>query len=81
MLVDIYKRPEDSGDFSYLAVPDGQEIPQEVINTDWLNDNEHIELTNFDSDLFNIKSLESQIAEKGYAISNVKDYISIGNSV
>src|SRR5690606_13038469 len=35
MRLDIYRRPEPEGRFSYLAVPEGKPIPQEAINTDW----------------------------------------------
>lgn len=35
MRVDIYRRAEHDGIFSYLAVPEGKLIPEEVTNTDW----------------------------------------------
>jgi len=33
MRVDIYRRAEHDGIFSYLAVPEGKIIPEEVTNT------------------------------------------------
>lgn len=81
MIVDIYKRPEERGDFSYLAVPSGQEIPQEAISTDWINDDQGIEVSE-ETDMIdgmNIHEVEAQIAEKGYAISSVYERINIGS--
>lgn len=81
MIVDVYKRPEDQGTYSYLVVPDGQEIPQEVTNTDWINDDKRIDISGEMSDVLNIHEMESQIEEKGYAISNVDNYVKIGADV
>lgn len=81
MIVDIYKKSEPKGMYSYLAVPNGKEIPQEVINTDWLNDNKNVELDNDLGEVFHIKKMESQIEEKGYAISNNRNYINIGPEI
>ncbi|HEY6773843.1 MAG TPA: DUF6139 family protein [Oxalicibacterium sp.] len=74
MRVDIYRRAEHAGHFSYLAVPEGKMIPGEVINTDWelidrgmdVNDNaKHL-------DGYTIDAPFEQIAAKGYAITSVK---------
>ena len=35
MKLDIYKRAESGGRFSYLAVPEGKVLPDEVTNIDW----------------------------------------------
>ena len=35
MRVDIFKRKESDGFFSYLLVPEGKNLPGEVTNTDW----------------------------------------------
>ena len=73
MRVDLFRRPENSGRFSYLAVPQGRVIPQEVANTDW-------QMTQSDIDLFitdpqvtgiGIEEAEQQIDDKGYAITRV----------
>ncbi|GGI55235.1 DUF6139 family protein [Oxalicibacterium solurbis] len=74
MRVDIYRRAEHAGHFSYLAVPEGKMIPGEVINTDWelidrgmdVNDDaKHL-------DGYPIDAPFEQIAAKGYAITSVK---------
>ena len=36
MRLDIYRRPDTDGSFSYLAVPESRNIPEEATNTDWL---------------------------------------------
>lgn len=78
MIVDVYKRPEQEGTYSYLVVPEGQDIPQEVTNTDWVKDDKRIDISGDMSDVINIHDMEKQIKEKGYAISNVNDYVKIG---
>ena len=35
MRLDIYRRAEHDGKFSYLAVPETRNIPEEATNTDW----------------------------------------------
>ena len=35
MRIDIYRRAEHDGKFSYLAVPESKDIPEEATNTDW----------------------------------------------
>jgi hypothetical protein len=35
MRLDIYRRAEHDGKFSYLAVPESKSIPEEATNTDW----------------------------------------------
>ena len=35
MRVDIFKREEASGIYSYLLIPEGKNIPGEATNTDW----------------------------------------------
>ena len=35
MRLDIYRRAESDGKFSYLAVPETRNIPEEATNTDW----------------------------------------------
>ena len=75
MRVDIYRRPEHAGHFSYLAVPEGKVIPEEAINTDWEqtdrgvvieDDAKHMEY-------FAISNPLAQIELKGYAITSVKE--------
>lgn len=35
MKVDVYKRPDGDGLFSYLVLPHEKPMPEEVTNTDW----------------------------------------------
>jgi hypothetical protein len=81
MLLDIYKRPENHGDYSYLAVPSGNMIPEEVNNTDWLSDLKGFEVSDEANMVegLTIKQVHEQITEKGYAISSVYDRIDIGS--
>ena len=74
MRLDIYKRPENGGQYSYLAVPEGKEIPQEATNVDWETAERSID---FDEDqdklpVFSIDDPLQQINAKGYAITSVK---------
>lgn len=73
MRLDIYRRAEHDGKFSYLAVPEARNIPEEATNTDW-----EIEARAFEVDDgadtipdFDIEHLGNQIAEKGYAMTSV----------
>lgn len=75
MRLDIYRRAEHNGIFSYLAVPEGQPIPQEAINTDWLPAAQSLEV---DDDVqilpnYHIDKLTQQMGSKGYAITALKD--------
>jgi len=71
MRLDIYRRAETGGKFSYLAVPESRQIPEEAINTDWQVEARAVEVDD-DSDQipeFDIEHLNEQIAEKGYAMT------------
>lgn len=71
MRVDIYRRPEQSGRFSYLAVPEARVIPPEATNTDWELEASSFEIDD-DADQipdFKIFNLDSQMSEKGYAMT------------
>lgn len=77
MKVDLYKRPESEGKFSYLAVPEGKEIPEEATNVEW----ERVDQTaDFEASAESIHGLEpgdalEQIRDKGYAISHLRDQV------
>ncbi|MFM9434983.1 hypothetical protein ACFDR9_002045 [Janthinobacterium sp. CG_23.3] len=75
MRIDIYRRAEQDGVFSYLAVPEGKPIPQEAINTDWLPEARAVELDEGADALpdYSIAHTQEQIAAKGYAITSVND--------
>jgi hypothetical protein len=73
MNLDIYRRPEPEHKLSFMAVPAGQAIPQEVDNVDWKL---VATATEFDVDSsslaeYAIDEPGRQIREKGYAITSV----------
>jgi len=74
MRVDIYRRPESLGRFSYLAVPEGRVIPEEATNTDWAADLRGMEVGERAELLgdYGMPDAAGQIDEKGYAITSVK---------
>ncbi|OON63065.1 hypothetical protein B0920_06530 [Massilia sp. KIM] len=73
MRLDIYRRPESDGKYSYLAVPEAKNIPEEATNTDWQIEARAVEVEDDASELpdFDINNLSGQIAEKGYAMTSV----------
>lgn len=78
MKLDIYKRAETGGRFSYLAVPEGRALPNEVTNIDWEDDERGIEFDESGDgdaslDGYAIENPVEQIEEKGYAITSVND--------
>lgn len=74
MRVDIYRRPETGGQFSYLAVPEGKIIPNEATSIDWETAERSVELQESVDRLpqFQIEDPMEQISSKGYAITSVK---------
>ena len=83
MKVDVYKRPEKEGKFSYLAVPDGRPIPEEATNIDWESAETNVDLDDDGNEpLHGITAEDAyqQISAKGYAISSVNK-IRIGPNV
>ncbi len=75
MKLDIYKRAESGGRYSYLAVPQGDVIPNEVTNIDWEDAERGIEFDENDDVLpsYAIEQPIEQIAAKGYAITSVNN--------
>jgi hypothetical protein len=75
MRVDIYRRAERDGIFSYLAVPEGKPIPQEAVSTDWSQETAALEVDEASNALpdYHIEHPLQQIAAKGYAITSLKD--------
>lgn len=73
MQLDIYCRPEADHKLSYLAVPAGQRIPGEAINTDWQPHARQVELDETAAcfDAFGIEAPAQQLREKGYAITSL----------
>lgn len=76
MRVDIYKRPEIKGQFSYMAVPEGKTIPQEVIGTDWEIVKPAVECEGAeDLERYSIGTPLEQIKAKGYAITSSEKFL------
>lgn len=71
MRLDIYRRAENDGKFSYLAVPETRNIPEEATNTDWQVEARAVEIDDNAQQLpdYEIHHLSQQIAEKGYAMT------------
>ncbi|MES2879049.1 MAG: DUF6139 family protein [Pseudomonadota bacterium] len=75
MRLDIYRRAEREGHFSYLAVPEGKRIPEEATNTDWETVARGMDMEGDASEFsrFSIEQALPQIQEKGYAITSSKN--------
>jgi hypothetical protein len=75
MRVDIYRRQEYGGNFSYLAVPEGRPIPEEATNVDWQRLTVGIELDESWEQWaqFSIEQPALQMQEKGYAITSLRE--------
>jgi hypothetical protein len=71
MRLDIYRRAENDGKFSYLAVPETRNIPEEATNTDWQVEARAVEVEDNAEHLadYSIDHVSTQIAEKGYAVT------------
>ena len=72
MRLDIYRRAEQNGKFSYLAVPETRNIPEEATNTDWEVETRALEVEDNAQQLpdYHIQNLCGQLAEKGYAVTS-----------
>ena len=83
MKVDVYKRPEHAGIYSYPAVPEGKPIPAEATNIDWETAEHNIDLDPNNEPVLGLTADDAlrQISDKGYAISSVHNKIWIGPSV
>jgi len=84
MKVDVYKRPEREGVYSYLAVPEGRPIPEEATNIDWETAENSVDLDENNEPVLGLSAEDalSQIDAKGYAISHTQYHkMSIGPSV
>ena len=73
MRVDIYRRPEAEHKLSYLVVPEGKELPEEVTNVDWQSERRGVDLDESASSWadLGIDGPQQQLREKGYAITGV----------
>lgn len=77
MKLDIYKRAENGGKYSYLAVPEGEMIPEEATNIDWEDAERGYDFNEVDEVLaaYAIAQPVEQITSKGYAITSVNDLV------
>lgn len=75
MKVDVYRRPEAEGKYSYLAVPEGRPIPHEATNVDWETALNNIDLDDGNEPVegLSAESALRQIDAKGYAISSARN--------
>jgi hypothetical protein len=75
MRLDIFRRPESEGKFSYLAIPEGNNLPEEVTNIDWESTATGVDIEENQHELeqYAIHEPLEQISAKGYAITSVKD--------
>lgn len=73
MRVDLYQRAELAGQTSYLAVPTGELIPEEVVSIDWRDVARAVELSEHQAlQDYAIDQPQLQIEEKGYAITSAR---------
>lgn len=81
MRIDVYRRAEHAGHFSYLAVPEGKLIPEEAVNTDWEPTERSVDVEDNATHLadFSINDPITQIHAKGYAITSVKDLADVSS--
>lgn len=73
MRVDIYRRAEARGRFSYPAVPEGRNIPEEATSSDWTADLRGMEVGE-QAELLQdhgMPAADAQLSEQGYAITSV----------
>jgi hypothetical protein len=73
MQFDIYRRPEREHKLSYLAVPAGRMLPEEVTNVDWQIHSRSVDLDESAPAFaeFGIDAPGPQLQEKGYAITSL----------
>lgn len=71
MKVDVYRRAEKQGAYSYLAVPEGRPIPNEATNIDWETEQNNVDLDENNQSMQGLSAQDalSQITDKGYAIT------------
>lgn len=83
MKVDVYKRPDHAGQFSYLAVPEGRPIPEEATSIDWETAENNVDLDDDNEAILGLAPSDAlaQIDAKGYAISSVQNKIRIGPNI
>lgn len=73
MQLDVYRRHEPAHKMSFLVVPAGQEIPQEVTSTEWVAHARGVELDESSPTFseYGIDQPARQLREKRYAITSL----------
>jgi hypothetical protein len=81
MQLDVYRRQEPHHKLSYLVVPAGREIPQEVTSTEWVAHARAVELDEHTAEFteYGIEHPEQQLEEKGYAITSLDHQLEAGD--
>ncbi len=74
MRLDLYRRPESHGQYSYLAVLEGKPIPEEATNTDWEIAARGMDVSDEEDAMpeYAIDQPFQQIGSKGYAITSLR---------
>ena len=74
MRLDLYRRPEAGGKYSYLAVLEGKPIPEEATNTDWQILAQGMDVSDEEDAMpdYAIEQPFQQIGSKGYAITSLR---------
>jgi hypothetical protein len=75
MKVDVYRRPENQGNYSYLAVPEGRPIPNEATNVDWETAHHNVDLDDRHEPVEGLSADDAmqQISAKGYAMAPARN--------
>ncbi|MBL0418857.1 hypothetical protein JI739_00720 [Ramlibacter sp. AW1] len=80
MQLDVYRRHEPAHKMSFLVVPAGQEIPQEVTSTEWVAHARGVELDESAPAFteYGIDDPARQLREKRYAITSLSHQLQEG---
>lgn len=73
MRLTLYRRPDTSGQYAYLAVLEGKPIPEEAASTEWELAAGSLEVADDNDTLneFGITGTYAQLRDKAYAITSV----------
>lgn len=73
MKLDVYRRREPAHKLSYLVVPAGQELPQEVTSAEWVAHAREVELDENAPSFteYGIDEPGRQLRDKRYAITSL----------
>ena len=71
MRLTLYRRPDTSGQYAYLAALEGKPIPEEAASTEWELAAGSLEVADDTLNEFGITNTYAQIRDKAYAITSV----------